>query len=253
MVLKTVQWNIGGGKIREEKSDAIAAESYKIDGIKYIIDKLWELSPQIITLQETHANKTTVQAKMISEALGFPFYFNDDYDDSHLEEWQRLGQAVISRFPISNHSFELFLNPKYRMKRPDGNIWVSHDKGVSKCTVDIGLPLSVETLHMVPFRKFEIDVKKDATEVIRDVSNKLKNDAPYVLIQGDFNISGDSLTKFLPELFQDNLQEVVLAKPTTPKGRNYDRVLFKGLRLIKTTVVDSVLTDHYPVYAEFEI
>ena len=90
MLLKTVQWSIGGGTIREETSDATADESYKIDGIEYIINILKELSRNIITLQETHANEIVVQAKMIAEALGFPFYFNDDYDDSHVEAGWRL-------------------------------------------------------------------------------------------------------------------------------------------------------------------
>lgn len=253
MLLKTVQWNIGGGKIRESTSDATADDSYKTDGLEYIINFLKELSPNVITLQETHANETVVQAKIIAEALGLPFYFNDDYDDSHVETGWRLGQAIISSFPISSHSFELFLNPKYRLERPDGSVWISHDKGVSKCVVDIGTSLFVETLHMVPFRRFEVDVKKDATAITYDVSEKLKTDAPYVLIQGDFNMNGDSLADFLPELFKNGLTEILLDKPTTPKGRNYDRILNRGLKPIKTTVIDSVLTDHYPVYAEFEI
>ena len=101
-----------------------------------------------------------VQAKIIAEALDLTFYINDDYDDSHVEEGQRLGQAIISSFPISSHSFELYLNPKYRLERPDGSIWISHDKGVSRCVVDAGVPLTIETTHMVPFRRFGIDVNR---------------------------------------------------------------------------------------------
>ncbi|OGG41152.1 hypothetical protein A2118_03720 [Candidatus Kaiserbacteria bacterium GWA2_50_9] len=253
MLLKTVQWNISGGKIRDEASDATSDESYKRDGIEYIIDTLKTLSPNIITLQETHANRNGVQAQIIAEVLGLPFYINDNYDDSHVEKGQRLGQAIISSFPISNHSFELFLNPKYRLERPDGSVWISHDKGVSRCTIDASIPLTIETTHLIPFRRFGIDVSKKGAEVIRDVSNKLKTDAPHLLIQGDFNMDGDSLADFIPELFEDNLQEVHLGKPTTPKGRNYDRVLYKGLQPIKTIVLDSAMTDHYPVYTEFEI
>ena len=139
------------------------------------------------------------------------------------------------------------------MEQPDGSIWISHDKGVSKCVVDIGVPLVVETLHMVPFRRFEVDVKKDAVEVIRDIFDKLRTDTSPALIQGDFNMNGDSLAEFLPKLFQNGLQEIKLSRPTTPKGRNYDRILSRGLKPIKTMVIDSALTDHYPVYAEFEI
>lgn len=253
MLLKTVQWNIGGGKIRKEEADAASDESYKKDGVEYIIDILKTLSPNIITLQETHTNENTVQAKIIVEALGLPFYINDDYDDSHVEAGQRLGQAIISSFPISNHSFGLYLNPKYRLKRPDGSVWISHDKGFSRCIIDTGVPLTIETTHIVPFRRFNIDLAKEGAEVIRDISSKLNTDAPRLLIQGDFNMDGNSLADFLPSLFENGLQEIQLGKPTTPKGRNYDRILYRGLKPVKTVVLDSVLTDHYPICTEFEI
>jgi len=253
MLLKTVQWNIGGGKIREEASDATSDESYKRDGIEYIIDTLKTLSPNIITLQETHASENEVQAQIIAEALGLPFYINDDYDDSHVEKGQRLGQAIISSFPISKHSFELFLNPKYRLERPDGSVWISHDKGVSRCVVDVGVPITVETLHMIPFRRFGVDVHTTGTDVLKDVATKLLTDAPHVLIQGDFNTHGEPLSNFLPSLFQNNLEEIYTGAITTPKGRDYDRIIVRGLKHISTRVIDSVLTDHYPVYSEFEI
>lgn len=41
--------------------------------------------------------------------------------------------------------------------------------------------------------------------------------------------------------------EVVHGVPTTPRGRDYDHVLFAGARALESRVSRDVLTDHYPV------
>ena len=254
MQLRTAQWNIGGGKIRDAGSDPTADKSYwhsEGDGIAHIVETLRWFEPHIITLQETHANGENVQAKTIADALGLKYFVNDEYADSHVESGQRLGQAILSAFPITEHSFTLFENPKYRVERPDGEVWISHDKGIAKCTVDIGQPLVVETLHMFPFRRFGVDTKEETT-VMQDITDKIHSDAPLFLLQGDFNMDDKRLAEFLPDLFTDELEEIPLDQPTTPKGRYYDHIAYRGLKLKDARIIDTVLTDHYPVCATFE-
>jgi len=211
--------------------------------------------PDIITLQETHASESRVQAKEIAMKLGMSYYYNDDHDDSHLEKGQKLGLAVISRFPLSGHNFELFYNPKYKWHRPNGEVWISHNKGITSCTAEIDeVKLKLQTLHLIPFRKFGVDIISDETKDIRDdISLKITKDyAPY-LLQGDFNFNDESLKAFLPAIFSDGLQELDQEKPTTPKGRIYDHILYQGLELKKYNIIDDVLTDHFPIISKFEL
>ncbi len=70
MKITTVQWNVGGGKIRDESSDVSQETSYELEGIEYVIDKLKSYQPDIITLQETHADVDASQAAAIARALG---------------------------------------------------------------------------------------------------------------------------------------------------------------------------------------
>jgi hypothetical protein len=63
-----------------------------------------------------------------------------------------------------------------------------------------------------------------------------------------------SIFEFLPELLCEGMKEVMLSAPTTPKGKRYDRVMYKGLLKHNGSFVDTdVLTDHYPICSEFEI
>ncbi len=254
MQLTTVQWNIGGGKVRAKDSTVDLLASYNNDGLLEIIKLLRQLKPDIITLQEVHADNVTNQAEIIAEALGLKYVISDFYADSHIEYGQRLGQAIISRFPITNHSFEFFFNPHFEAIWEDGSKAKSHDKGVTGCRVDVnGVLVEIKTLHLIPFRRFNVDPhSSNAKVVLNDVQDKLKSESPTLLVQGDFNLNVASLNEMLPTLMQ-NMDEVIQNLPTTPKGRKLDHVVFRGLSLDTSSAIEGVLTDHYPVVTSFEI
>lgn len=221
------------------------------------IEKVLEkYDADIVTLQETHADDKIVQAEMIAKDIGLPYSINDIYDKSHIEEEQGLGQAIISRFPIGEHNFKLFFNPRFEVAGPDGGIWVSHDKGITKCLVEIeiGKIIQVATLHLIPFRKFEIGPLEEKFENLRRNIAELSGPSSNTfLLQGDFNFDDSSLKQFLPALFSQGVSEVLLDDPTTPKGRKYDHVVYRGFKHVRSEVISSVLTDHFPIFSEFEI
>lgn len=254
MIIKTLQWNIGGGKIRNINTPAEGP--YNVDGIAHIIELLKRYNPDIITLQETHADEKIIQAEIIAKEIGLSYSTNDVYDKSHIEDGQGLGQAIISRFPISEHNFKLFYNPRFEVTGPDGSKWISHDKGVSKCLLEIGTnsKIQVATLHLIPFRKFEVDPLEEKFENLREDITELSSPSSNTfLLQGDFNFDDASLRGFLPTLFEKGISEVLLDDPTTPKGRKYDHVVYEGLRHVRSEVLSDVLTDHFPVLSKFEI
>lgn len=254
MTLVTLQWNIGGARIRGVANPADQPSSYSEEGLHYIIDYIKKLGPDIITLQETHSNADYNQTELIATELAYPFYINDTYADSHLDNRYKLGQGVISKFPIKNHSFNLFFNPHFQADW-SGERVVSHDKGLTRCTLDIkDINLLLLTLHAIPFRPFNVDpLSTKAKELREDMSAKIRNSSPLMLLQGDFNYNGRSLKKFIPDVFDSGTKEATQVAPTTPKGRYYDHVAYRGIDLIKTGSDDKALTDHYPLVSTFRL
>lgn len=254
MQIRTVQWNIGGAHIRTPYDNASKSESYTNENLAYIIEKLGSYSPDIITLQESHADDSNSQAKLITEQLGLRYFVNDSYDASHIASGQKLCQSIISKFPIKDHSFSLFYNPHYRKVMEDGNEWVSHDKGISTVVLDVGgTELIVQTLHLIPFRKFGADTQdEEGQKMISSIETLVEKERSPYLLQGDFN--SPDITLLLPNIASAELYEMGSDIPTTPKGRIYDHVLFRGLEQAIDTLVDSdTLTDHYPLISQFEL
>lgn len=254
MLIRTIQWNIGGARIRNEKDDPTDEVAYRHESLDYIATTLKPYNTDIICLQETHANDVRVQAKDLAADLGLDYFINDIYDHSHIDDQFELGQAIISRWPITNHTFELFDNPQLEVIRPNGEHWISHNKGVSSVQIMIENQLfCLKTAHLVPFRKFNRNpLAPEFDQFRQDMEKKLHSDEKITLLHGDFNWDGASLQDFLPGLFNQGLREVILDMPTTPAGRKYDRVLYQGLHHLKSKVLNDALTDHYPIYSEFE-
>lgn len=255
MTIKTLQWNIGGAKIRRADADLKSELSYIHEGLDYIAQVIQKHSPDIVTFQETHADKHRIQLEELAKKTSFPYWANDNYADSHVEIGQKLGLGIISQFPVENQEFKLFFNPGYHLERPDGSVWDSHDKGVGNYF--LRLPdnsiLEVQSTHLIPFRRYGIEPLAPEIAYLReDIFQNLHSNSAIHLLQGDFNYNEPSLRKFLPGLVKE-LKEVTLDSPTTPNDRWYDHVLYKGMKHKKSHVLSDTLTDHYPIYSEFKV
>lgn len=255
MTLKTLTWNIGGAYLLEEGADPTLLASYNIDGIDKIIEFIRNENPDIITLQETQKNGSVDQAEVIANALGMPYFFHDTTSESHLDSDSSLGHAIISKYPITSHETGFFNNPKVKVVWEDGSIATTFDKGYTNCIVKLdNINLQVSTLHLTPFRRFNIDLDSEVGKnMLKDVQERVATKPEYYLLQGDFNIDAKQLKPLLPIMFEDGMQEVVTDEATTPKNRTYDHILYKGMKELSHRVDMTVLTDHYPVIATFEI
>lgn len=256
MEFRTLQWNIGGGRIRAQDDDPLADESYGENNTEYFRKLIAQHHPDIVTLQEVHKNLSTDQGEEIARGLGFGHFITDPYSLSHIEDGQQLSQSVLSRHPIRNHQFDFLYNPRYEIVRPNGSIWISHDKGVTVCSTALpnGKTLEVVTVHMIPFRKFGVDItSEDVQKILKEFTGKISSRADVLLLQGDFNIDNASLKEHLPDLFKMGLEEVVLTDHTTPSGRKYDHVLYRGMKHLNSCVMTDTLADHYPVFSVFEL
>jgi endonuclease/exonuclease/phosphatase family metal-dependent hydrolase len=251
MQLTTLTWNIGGGMLLKAGADPSRMASYSVDGLNEIKQLLREQSPDIITLQETHKNDSYDQVADIAEALGYEHFVHDSTSRSHIDSTMQLGHGILSRYPIVSHHTGFFENPHITVEWEDGTQATTFDKGYTTCELDIdGTLVSITTLHLIPFKRFNIDLSADAGhEIMANVAASIMTTAKQWIIQGDFNINGPTLHAYFPALVNEGLDEVVLSGPTTPKGNKYDHILYRGFTSEKQTIIDTVLTDHYPVIA----
>ncbi len=254
MKIKIITWNIGGGKILAKNSDPHKLASYSEDGFKHITEILKSENPDIITLQETHKNESEDLVENIAKALSFEFYKHDSTSSSHIDSKFNLGHAIISRYPINSHTFNFFNNPKLSTVWEDGSIAKSFNKGYSTVGINMdGQVINITTMHLVPFRRFDVDIESNLGKtILQDVEEKIKIMPTPWIISGDFNINSKSLKDYFPRLLE-NMNELDMHEPTTPKGRYYDHIIFSGVKLIEGHVLSNVLTDHYPIVATFEL
>lgn len=254
--IRTVQWNIGGGKIRHPEADAKAPDAYTEDGLSHIIDFLGKHDPDVIFFQGTHEKDGHNQVKTIAEALGYESQVNDPYGKSHVEKGCMLGQGIISRFPMVSHTSETFTNPRLTTMW-NGREIPTPDKGVTSALLQVGSRalFLAQTLHPIPFKAFGIDPSDPKGRLIlEDMETRIlkahrTHRCPSTL-QGDFNIDTASLRPFFPKLFRHGFREVKQYQTTRPVPGRFDHVLFSGITAITHMVHSDALTDHYPITAE---
>jgi endonuclease/exonuclease/phosphatase family metal-dependent hydrolase len=261
MEIKTIQWNIGGGRIRRKEADATDPKSYKKDGLKWIIRFLKNLQKResfdAITFQETHENASCCQLQIIARELDFPCFINDTYNQSFIDGKYRFGQGIISKYPIKEKHFHLFTNPNFKVPdKETGNEICSNNMGLTECVIQFpdNKMVQVETFHMVPFHFFNVRLQEErAYKVLREVESFAGKSKLLTIIQADFNLDFQSLNPFLPGILRNGFREVLQVNTTTPTGKRLDHVFCSGMNKIDSYVITDVLTDHYPVFTKFEI
>lgn len=250
--LVTIQWNIGGGKILAEDQGPQRLASYSDDGMQHIIDVVDDIQPDIVTLQETHPDIP----REIAEALDYEYWVNHPVSASHIDPRFELGHGLVSDLPVRSDRLDTLHNPMWVAQWEDGSRSVGHQKGIS--TYHVGHEndevIIVQNLHLTPFRSFEVEPNSpEAEPILRDAEKKVGEYIDKRLLQGDFNIDQPSLRQLLPGLFELGFDEVEQEEPTTPKGRRLDHILYAGMKVVESTVIKDVLTDHYPIVTTFEL
>jgi endonuclease/exonuclease/phosphatase (EEP) superfamily protein YafD len=253
MTIKSLTWNIGGGKLLADGADPSLMSSYTVDGLQEIIALIKHEQPDIITLQETQKGGAIDQIKQIADEAGYEYYTHDSTSESHIDRGMLLGHGIISRYPIISHESDFFANPHVQVIWEDGRTVMTYDKGYTNCVVKFGEDeLHISTLHLTPFRRFKIDLGSDLGRgMMKDVETRVHSSRDKYLLQGDFNIDSKELRSFLPDMFSGSMQEV-RTEPTTPDGRTYDHIVYAGINNTGHSVNSSVLTDHYPIVATFK-
>ena len=256
--LTAVQWNIGGGLIRQPDAEPANRGDYNQEDVSYIIDRLGQYDVDIITMQETHSDDRRVQVEQIATELGY-HWIEQAYAPSHIMNGQWLGQAVLSRLPFASEPEPIaLLTPRdWQAIQDNGEIWGWRNRGVTTADLAVAddVRLSVATLHLPVFKRLGHDpTGPEAHEVLREVQSRvLQGVGAVALLQGDFNIDDANMRGYLGDLFVCNFRQHIQDHVTTPNGLRYDHVLSRGAPIVTSRVDPGVLTDHYPLISEIAI
>lgn len=241
--MRIVTWNIGGGFVSSGKG-------FIKEDLNYFITVLKILNPDIICFQEIHLGLED-QTKIIAQSLKYPYYCVTPYDSSHLKENNQLCLSVISRFTLLRKRFFKLPNPQIEVKRPNGEIWKSHDKGFMIVSIKIrNENIDVITGHTVPFSKFNRDFMEPEFNPIRkEIERLILKHPKRVIVAGDMNYA--DLVKLIPKVFQEGFKEVF--KAPTHHGKQMDHILISKEWAIKDSRVVLGKADHYMAYADIEL
>ncbi len=164
------------------------------------------------------------------------------------------GDGIISKFPIEYSAN--YLSPLTN---------TSHEqRGILCNKVSFGnIKINVFSVHMSTFEDERILTSKELLRIIA----KINKDEP-IIIGGDFNVGIKKIGnhKYLHEpkekyeeyeILKEKLKSIENTKNTwfSPDGNGCIDSFFysKHLELIKYKVIESKISDHYPIYAEFLI
>jgi len=245
--MRIATWNIGGGFVLSNKN------KYDIENLNYFIGELKATNADIICFQEVHYSNNNDQAKIIANHLGFEYSKTHPLADSHLKDDEKLSVSVISKYPIISSEFNLLPNPNIQF------IWkgkkvLSHDKGFLNVIIDYnGFDVEILSGHMVPFRKAGKDFLDDEFKKIRDEIERiiLSKKIPKIIC-ADMNFNGD-IKELIPAVFENNFSFILNNQPTTPKGRNYDKIVIsKDWKFINSHIVKGK-ADHFLCVADVEL
>lgn len=246
MIIRFMQWNLGGCYSHLQnppKEDLIS-----------IAKTINEYKPDLLVVQELHKNRKSGQAKILSDLVGLENFKFHEYDKSHIEKGQYLNQGIFSKYPILKDSYDKYLNPKIKIERPNGDIWETHDKGVSKFQIDLNKKtLHITTTHLLPLRKFNTRIDYPEMELYRkDIESKILPIEDLHILSGDFNFDAKNLQEVFPDFYKEGLTDVDYGRSFVDR-RNFDFVLYKGVKEKETSVIGSVVTDRLPIITVLEL
>lgn len=248
--MKIATWNIGGGFISSTDKGKFDTED-----LNYFVHQLKPLMCDVVCFQEAHSaedSKQPNQVQEITKKLGLPFVAFQPYATSHLKDGQVLTLGIASKFKIVSWEFLKLSNPKMEIKRPNGDYWVSHDKGFISSVLDYkGTKVRVLCGHNFPFQHFNRDFTEDEFKHIRgEIETIVLSSRLPTLLAADMNY--EDLQKVVPAIFSQNFADAFI-QPTIPDGTQQDHILLSShWNTIRAQVI-SGLADHYLCYAEMSL
>lgn len=235
--MKLLQWNVW---IKEDP--------------KKILKVIKSLNPDLMCLQELTISNNVNVAKYISDELGF-YYF---YKTAHKFDNSEQGNAIFSRFKLSNSDFVYVQEPK------QDNDYSSEGRIALMSELEIdNIKISICTTHLSYTHKFieteqKIQEEQKLLNFIQEKSN--------FIIAGDFNVGSNSklienLQKNFINLGPNLSENSWTTKPFKYDGFEENKLNWRldhmwgisNIKKISSSFIKTEVSDHLPLLLEFEI
>lgn len=288
-VVKLLTWNLGFlyGKGSEGPGYLPRTREFFDERLRGLVNQLREWDADVVFLQEidfdSHRSGNINQAQYVAIHAGYPYV-------AEARSWianyipfpywplsrnfgrMNSGGAILSRFPIKTHTYEL-------LKKPAGNPWWYNlfylHRYFQKVSVEIGgKDYQFINLHLEAFDK------NSRSEEIKLLTQKIRNEnIDFVL--GDFNMVPDVSSKkrnfpessddyendlsfglmkksgmdeVIPEEIYEKNESLYFTFPSWKPDRRLDYIFFRdGLKMMRAEVLPSALSDHLPLKASFQL
>ncbi len=191
----------------------------------------------------------TDQTNAIADALGFNRYFGEAIKVKGTSPY---GNALVTSYPIKSCETILIPEPSEEYKYDDdGNEIYYERRCVIKSVIDAdGKDLCVLVTHM---GLSDIE-RKNAVATLCEIIDNIE--IPIVLM-GDFNTTPDDavLTPLYERLSDTNEKSVnpmVSTYPSDSPEIKIDYIFYKGLDCVRSETIEEIISDHYPIFADFE-
>lgn len=183
--LRIGTWNICGRHVGNSASGI--AQAGQVSSV------ITQYQPDVLCLQEVHFYEGEADPQLMVELAegNLNYIIGAPFSESHLDSRAYLGNAIASRWPLSDVSVFRLTNPGLR-KPSHGPDWRLHDKGVLGCRADIpGIrSVRIHSLHLFPFHELNFDVNKRHVDTMwREFWSYIDsiNGADLLIAAGDFN------------------------------------------------------------------
>jgi endonuclease/exonuclease/phosphatase family metal-dependent hydrolase len=259
MNIKIVFANILGG--REFLGTVYGEINFGDYVIDQYIEKIALHEPDLLSLAEVHLEDESHSEMVtyIAKKLGLPYYDFMGSDKSHLAEGKILGNAILSKYPITGNDHFIVEAPHIEVDRPNGDHWVLHDKLAQTSNIQIGEKIIAFTsLHYFPFHHFnrKMDDPEFAQQRQKLVSHLTTIDESVLpIITGDFNNKNLTLVNAFPELFKTGFSEAVeVASSIVGDNQQLDHILYrKADATVEKAGILEIPSDHVGLVASIRI
>lgn len=219
----------------------------KID-IDLFVNTIKNINPDICGLNEVRGEGPldgyTDQTNALGDGLGYNRYFAKAID---VEGTSPYGNAFVTRYPIKSAETVAVPDPIFKYE-----IGKYESRCILKAVVDAnGTDLLVLVCHM----GLALGERKNAVKEICKIVDS--TDMPLILM-GDFNALPDSeeLKPLFERLNDTDALAAQSGKFTFPSYKpniKIDYIFYKNLKCISVETLEKVVSDHYPIVAEFEV
>ena len=224
----------------------------KID-IDLFVKKIKEYGADICGINEVRGDGPlegyTDQTNAIADGLGFNRYFGEAIKVKGTSPY---GNAFVTSYPIISAETILIPEPseEYIFDENSKRNYFER-RCIIKAVVDVdGKDLCVIVTHM---GLSDIERKNAVSTLCKIID---ETEIPLVLM-GDFNTIPDDpvlapLYERLSDTNENSVNPSVSTYPSDSPEIKIDYIFYRGINCVRAKTVEEIISDHYPIFADFE-